>query len=122
MNDHCFACGGLIPEPGKSYMYAGKFCTCAEPKKTTGGIFSGDKSEDIVQTSESALRIMIVNPEVIITQPELDRQQRVEIAIRAMEAIERSNFASAHQDTLTVEEVADRAVNLTDALIERLKK
>lgn len=26
---HCLTCGGAIGEPGKSYLYAGKWCHCA---------------------------------------------------------------------------------------------
>jgi hypothetical protein len=28
MNSHCLNCGGAIPEPGKTYGYAGKWCYC----------------------------------------------------------------------------------------------
>lgn len=28
MNNNCLTCGGLIPEPGKAYGYAGPICHC----------------------------------------------------------------------------------------------
>lgn len=33
--NHCFKCGGLIPEPGYVYGYVGKFCQCPKPIEGT---------------------------------------------------------------------------------------
>lgn len=105
----CFACGGLIMEPGKSSGWGCKVCLCPKEKP----IQPNYSVSMPVHVADTYLNVRL--------QKDEDVDRRETIAVKAMVAIESANFENAHQASITVEDVADRAVRMADALIARLK-
>ena len=101
MSDSCLTCGGLIPEPGIAYGYAGKFCQCVKPPQICRPASQELKTQNfgsrIISNEEYELRGEILTLKSELSAKDL-RIKRLEEKLTALSVAPSSVNADLHRD------------------------